>query len=150
MGASEWQYYVPYQEDIGAALDQLRRRIFDEGDYWWVYGPGWAPVGQSEDRPRTLDELWDDELVQEASTHSILDIFRVLGPDEEPVTAGYQSVKPVSAEEAYQRLGTHKLTRAHVAQFDVFPRWRWHGRCAVLHDNQGQPHEICFWGHSGD
>ncbi|MFF3327158.1 hypothetical protein [Streptomyces sp. NPDC002889] len=150
MGASEWDYYVPHQGDLGAALDELRRRVFEAGDYWWVYGPGWAPTGLNEDRPRTLEEMWDDDLVQEMGTHSILDVFRVLGPDEDPASAGHRTVQPVSAEEAFQHLGTSKLTRAHVARFDVFPRWRWFGRCAILHDAHGRPQEIYFWGHSGD
>jgi hypothetical protein len=85
--------------------------------------------------------------VQEAGTHSILDVFRVLGPDDTP---DYNTVEPVTSEEARELLGTDKLTRAHVKEFDVFPRSRWVGRCAVLHDDNGVPAEIYFWGHSGD
>ncbi|MFJ9055780.1 hypothetical protein [Streptomyces sp. NPDC102409] len=147
MGASEWDYYVPYQEDLDAALQQLRRRVFDAGDYFWVNGGGWRPEEGREPRPRTLEELCQDELVRDAGTHSILDVFQVLGPDDTP---DCNTVEPVSAEEARELLGTDKLTRAHVKDFDVFPRSRWVGRCAVLHDEQGQPQEICFWGHSGD
>ncbi|GGZ32336.1 hypothetical protein GCM10010365_61390 [Streptomyces poonensis] len=33
MGASDWDYYVPYQEDLNAALQQLRREVFEAGDY---------------------------------------------------------------------------------------------------------------------
>jgi hypothetical protein len=147
VGASEWNYYVPYQENLGAALDHLRRKVFEAGDYWWVHGPQWGPVGQMEGRPQTIEELWEDEHVHTEGTHSILDIFRVIRPDEEP---DYMTVKPISAAEAMEHLGVEKLTRAHVPKFDVFPRWRWYGRCAVLHDDNGQPQEIYFWGHSGD
>ncbi|MFE4250423.1 hypothetical protein ACFRU3_13060 [Streptomyces sp. NPDC056910] len=135
MGASGWDYYVPYQEGLNAALQQLRHEVFEAGDYYW------------EPRPQSLKELWEDESVQESGTHSILDIFRVVGPDDTP---DYNTVVPVTAEEARELLGTDKLTRAHVKDFDVFPRSRWIGRCAVLHDDEGNPQEIHFWGHSGD
>jgi hypothetical protein len=147
VGASEWNYYVPYQRDLGAALQQLRREVFAAGDYYWVNGADWRPEEEREPRPVTLEELWEDELVQETGTHSVLDIFRVVGPAETP---DYNTVQPVTAEEARELLGAEKLTRAQVKDFDVFPRSRWIGRCAVLHDEQGNPQELLFWGHSGD
>ncbi|MDR6973719.1 hypothetical protein J2X68_000388 [Streptomyces sp. 3330] len=147
MGASEWDYYVPYQEDLNAALQRLRREVFDAGDYYWVNGGDWRPEAEREPRPQSLEELWEDELVQETGTHSILDVFHVVGPGESP---DYSTVAPVTAEEARERLGTDELTRAHVTDFDVFPRSRWIGRCAVLHDDEDAPQEIYFWGHSGD
>lgn len=33
MGSSPWSYYVPYQEDIGAAFRELQREVFDSGEY---------------------------------------------------------------------------------------------------------------------
>jgi hypothetical protein len=33
MGASSWVYLVPYQVDLQAALDSLRHRVFESGDY---------------------------------------------------------------------------------------------------------------------
>lgn len=33
MGASFWSYFVPYQADLGAALQALREKVFAEGDY---------------------------------------------------------------------------------------------------------------------
>ncbi|MFF3709388.1 hypothetical protein [Streptomyces phaeochromogenes] len=147
MGASAWDYYVPYQEDLDAALQQLRRDVFEAGKYYWANGADWRPEAEREPRPRTLEELWADELVRETGTHSILDVFQVVGPDDTP---DYNTVEPVTAEEARESLGTDRLTRAHVKDFGVFPRSRWVGRCAVLHDDQGKPEEIYFWGHSGD
>ncbi|MFG2969149.1 hypothetical protein ACGFZS_38360 [Streptomyces sp. NPDC048288] len=138
---------MPYQEDLDAALRQLRWEVFEAGDYYWVNGGDWRPEEERELRPRSLEALWEDELVQETGTHSILDIFHVLGPDDTP---DYNTVEPVTAAEAQELLGVDKLTRAHVKDFDVFPRSRWIGRCAVLHDDAGNPREIFFWGHSGD
>ncbi|MFJ3773910.1 hypothetical protein ACIPX0_19675 [Streptomyces sp. NPDC090075] len=56
----------------------------------------------------------------------------------------------MTAAESQELLGVDRLTRAHVKDFDVFPRSRRIGRCAVLHDDAGNPREICFWGHPGD
>lgn len=33
MGASGWRYYTPYRADPEAALQELRQRVFAEGDY---------------------------------------------------------------------------------------------------------------------
>jgi hypothetical protein len=33
MGATGWKYFVPYQADISAALQQLQERVFAEGHY---------------------------------------------------------------------------------------------------------------------
>jgi transposase len=36
VGAPGWSYYVPYRSDLDSALQELRRRVLDEGDYWWA------------------------------------------------------------------------------------------------------------------
>ena len=33
MGASDWQYVVPYQDDLEAALETLRLQVFADGDF---------------------------------------------------------------------------------------------------------------------
>ncbi|MBT2368439.1 hypothetical protein J7E88_24720 [Streptomyces sp. ISL-10] len=40
---------MPHQEDLGAALDELRRKVFEAGDYYWVNGAGRRPAAL--DRP---------------------------------------------------------------------------------------------------
>ncbi|GAA2139187.1 hypothetical protein GCM10009760_21130 [Kitasatospora kazusensis] len=149
MGASGWDYYVPYQEDLGAALSGLRRKVFAEGDYHWVRDTLGSPEAEVEavPRPRTMAELWEDEWVQESGTHSILDMFRIVGPGEEP---DYGTVQPLSVAESRACAGDTPLTRAHVKALEGLPTRRWFGRCAVLHDERGEPQEIYFWGHSGD
>ncbi|MEU3184821.1 hypothetical protein ABZ707_11535 [Streptomyces sp. NPDC006923] len=141
MGASGWEYYTPYREDLGAAFADLRRKVFEERDYYWVLEDEGRPW------PETLEALWTEEEVQESGTHSILDISSILGPGERPEPG---TLKPVTADEAFRYLGTRALTRRHVPEFEVFPSERWQGRCAVLHDERGRPEEICFWGASGD
>ena len=148
MGASGWSYYVAYQPDLQAALDEWRRRVFETGDYWWAvpYEFGKSAV-DFPDRPRTEADLWAEEIVQESGTHSILDMSRVLAEGAQP---GYGTVQPVTSAEAMERVGAVKLTRADVPALDSLAGRSWFGRCAVLHDAAGEPSEIYFWGFSGD
>jgi hypothetical protein len=145
MGASGWRYFVAYQPDLDAALADLRAAAFAEGCYVWPY-ECYRELGDRP-RPRTIEELTEDELVQEAGTHSILDMEKVVASGEDPDVG---TVEPVSAREAWERIGTQRLTRAHVPALDALADRRWFGRCAVLHDDEGRPTEIYFWGCSGD
>lgn len=148
MGASGWSYVVAYQPDLGKALDELRARIFEEGDYWWAEPSAFGrSASDFPDRPRTEDELWSSELVQESGTHSILDMHEILRPGAAP---DFGTVEPVSEAEALRCVGVSTLTRAHLPQLAGLATERWHGRCAVLHDTAGRPAEIYFWGFSGD
>ncbi|MEV3859687.1 hypothetical protein AB0J38_35945 [Streptomyces sp. NPDC050095] len=146
MGASGWDYYVPYREDIGAALAGLRQEVFDAQDYYWDPWDEDAP-DRSRTRPATIEELWEDEGVQEEGTHSILDMERVLRPGEQP---DYGTVEPVRPEEARRLTGTDVLTREHIQAIEPLAARRWFGRVAVLHDSAGLPRELYFWGFSGD
>lgn len=38
MGASSWRYYTPYRDDPEVALQELRQRVLDEGDYSMGFG----------------------------------------------------------------------------------------------------------------
>ncbi|WP_377271677.1 hypothetical protein [Peterkaempfera sp. SMS 1(5)a] len=71
--------YIMYQKDFGAALKDLWERVFRDGDYPWGYEKEWVPEEQRRPRPETMDELYADQWLQESRTHSILDIFHVLG-----------------------------------------------------------------------
>jgi len=147
MGASHWRYYVPYQPDLNAALDALQRRVFAEGDYWWARGELGKVASEYPDRPSTIDELFEDDAVQEEGAHSILDMSHVLADGEEP---DYGTIQLVTPAEALQSTGTERLAREHIPAIDALAERRWFGRCAILHDPQGQPAEIYFWGFSGD
>ncbi|MGI5520424.1 hypothetical protein ACQEUX_05670 [Micromonospora sp. CA-259024] len=148
MGASGWSYFVAYQPDLDEALDALRDRVFAEGDYWWARSDA-VPNSASDypDRPATMAQLFDDEAVQECGTHSILDVYRVLNDGETP---DFGTVDPVSAAEALSLTGTERLTREHLGALRGLAVRSWFGRCAVLHDAQGEPEEVYFWGFSGD
>lgn len=148
VGASEWQYFVPYQQDFGQALQELRQQVFASGEFWW-YGEGdYLPESMRVPRPTRLENVFDDENVQQSGTHSILDVFRVLAPGD---AWEYGSVAPATAEEIHTATGTTHPDRSHAAVLsDTLDRQRWVGRCAVLYGDQGDPSEIVFWGHSGD
>jgi hypothetical protein len=148
MGASGWSYYVPYQPNLQAALQELRQRVFQTGDYWWAVPYEFGKTAADfPNRPQTEEELWAEEIVQESGTHSILDMSNVVTDNETP---DYGTVQPVTEAEAIERLGVAKLTRAHVDALQSLATQRWFGRCAVLHDAAGEPNEIYFWGFSGD
>jgi hypothetical protein len=138
---------VEYQPDLSAALEALQRKVFADGDYWWARGELGKSASAYDDRPATIDDLFDDESVQESGTHSILDMQYVLADGEDP---DYGTVQPVTSAEALQHAGTKLLTRNHINTIDNLAERRWFGRCAVLHDVHGQPEEIYFWGYSGD
>ncbi|MBU2668246.1 hypothetical protein KOI35_32515 [Actinoplanes bogorensis] len=145
MGASGWDYYVPYQPDLAAAFTSLRTKVFDDGDYFWaVHYDFGKTAADFPDRPRTMDELWSSEDVQESGTHSIVDMSRL------STTAGPGVVTPLTDAEALSIAGSSTLTRAHVERLQEAAYERWSGRCAVLHDADGKPAEIYFWGASGD
>ncbi|MEU9509407.1 hypothetical protein AB0D32_24365 [Micromonospora sp. NPDC048170] len=147
MGASGWRYFVAYQPDLDAALDDLRDKVFAEGAYWWARGEFGTSASDHPHRPATMDELYADEWVQESGTHSILDMFHVLSDGEKP---DYGTVQPVTTAEALRCAGAETLTRAHVGAINGLAERRAFGRCAILHDAAGRPGEIYFWGFSGD
>jgi hypothetical protein len=148
VGASAWDYYVPYRTDLNAALLDLQARVLAEGTYYWAGGgAAFGEAKQFPNRPMTMDDLWAEEIVQSEGTHSILDMNRVVGPGEKP---DFGTVEPVTPEEARRCAGTEVLTREHVPLLDDLADRRWFGRCAVLHDADGRPTELYFFGFSGD
>jgi hypothetical protein len=152
MGASRWEYYVPFQPDLDSALQDLKERVLADGDYYWPLEEQRCPFPNLRSpRPRTLQELdallAENDWLQSEGTHSILDMARVSDPGEyaEPGT-----VEPVSTDDVQELTGRDRLTRADVHMVEHLADERWFGRCAVLHDEQGDPNEIYFWGFSGD
>ncbi len=148
MGASTWSYYVPYQRDLSKALHSLQDEVFAAGDYWWAEPGEYGKTAAAfPDRPRTEEELWAAESVQESGTHSILDMSHVIpaGTDDGPGT-----VEPVTPEQALAATGTLRPTREHAKALSDLAAQRWYGRCAVLHDEEGRPAELYFFGYSGD
>jgi hypothetical protein len=151
MGASAWEYFVPYQEDLNQALHDLRRRVFDTGEFWWYGDSEHLPPSERVPRPGRLEDLFEDEYAREEGTHSILDVFRVLDPGQQRDWFDQGTIIPATVDEVRAATGTARPTRVDASVLDdKLDRARWVGRCAVLYDQQGNPTEIVFWGHSGD
>ncbi|MET3423770.1 hypothetical protein BJ973_002982 [Actinoplanes tereljensis] len=173
MGASGWDYYVPYQPDRYAAFVGLRQQVFESGEFWWaVAGEDGKMARDYPNRPQTEDELWAEETVRLAGTHSILDMYRVLDDGDKPnygwLPYSYETfeeymalvkehgnpeygiIVPLSEQEAMEAAGTAQLTNDHVEKITDLAKYRGIGRCATLHDAYGRPAELYFWGYSGD
>lgn len=150
MGASGWEYLVPYQADLQAALDDLRRQVFVSGEYV-------SPVTWGLTEPQSVEALAQQEyywqFMGENGTHSIIDVLTVV-----PYEMGEQEPGTVCAftdEEYEDYFSSTRPTRADWDRFrcdsvfDEYVAERWTGRAMVLWAGDA-PSEIAFWGYSGD
>jgi hypothetical protein len=132
MGAEPYDYTVPYEPDIQAALEKLRRRVFDSKEF-----------NGAEFDPPTPEAAF--ELADADGTCSILDITRISAEPE------FCCAAPFSPEELERYFGTQKPTEAIVRQADDF--WedleRGMARYVILYEGD-QPKEIYFAGYSFD
>jgi hypothetical protein len=134
MGAEPWDYFVPYEDDIRAALDRLREREFRAGRYRH-YGP---------EEPATIEEAV--ELADADGTGSILDITTVA---EEP---DYCAVAPLSREELVELFGTDRPTRRMIERnvMDAYENIERGQGIYVIAYKDDKPSEIFFGGYSFD
>jgi hypothetical protein len=166
VGASGWQYSVPYQSDIKKALDELREQIFQSGKYYkrepfWQYtneseyddAPDedvrqelieWLHTMKAMKEPTTIEELllWNGE----DGTHSIVDIKSV---STEP---DFGTISPLSPEDLMELSGTYEPTKVIVEQKanEIMElRERWQATYIIVYKD-GFPNEIFFTGYSGD
>lgn len=154
MGASAWEYAVPYQADLGAALAALRRQVFDAGDYLKpsFYGVNGGPLGVPD--PGSLDDLYTEpywEYMGTSGTHSVIDVNTVVPADD---VDDFGTVRPLRDYECVLLFGTDRPGRQEYEALAGSERLlecvteRWTGRAVVLWKD-GQPAEIVFWGYSG-
>ena len=155
MGASGWEYVVPYQQDLGAALDSLRREVFAAGEF--VKPSSYGDVFDLPE-PGSVDDLTEQEQYWEfmgtSGTHSIIDVLSVIpaGFDRDD----FGTIRPLSEAECAELFGAAQPGRTDYESLAGTERMhgyvtggRWTGRAAVLWEN-GAPAEIVFWGYSGD
>jgi hypothetical protein len=132
MGAEPYEYFVPYERNIQAALDKLRAKVFAAGEF-----------NGAEFGPATPEEAL--EMADADGTASILDIQRIADQPD------YFCAAPFSARELQQYFGTDKPTREDVEQSDDY--WedldRGQARYVVLYEKE-QPTEVYFAGYSFD
>jgi hypothetical protein len=132
MGAEPWDYFIPYEPNIQAALDKLRQQEFVAGRF-----------RGSELNPATIEEAFEN--MDADGTASILDIERV--SDE----ADFSAVCPLSASELTRYFGTDKPTHDQItANMDFYEDIeRGQGIYIVVYKD-GNPSEIFFGGYSFD
>ena len=149
MGAEPYYYIVPYQENIGAALEALRQREFEAGRYNPVMhfpsrhmppGPGSPAPGRQHD---SIEEALED--ADADGTRSILDIERVSDAPEYGVAARLPESLLVAL------YGTAHPARAQVlAEMDFLEDIE-RGQAVYLVLYEGtRPSEILFAGYSYD
>lgn len=149
MGASGWDYIVPYEDSLTEALERLRHRIFIDHDYI-------SPSDVGLPSPQCVADLSMLEIFEEFmgthGTHSIIDIAN--GISNDPLQKE-GTIRPLAESEAKLIFGSARPTRA---DYDSASRGavnhavtggRWTGRSLVLW-NGDKPSEIAFWGYSGD
>ncbi len=132
MGAEPWDYYVPFEESVQAALDKLRRREFQAGRF-----------RGSELRPATIEEAMEN--MDADGTGSILDIIRV---GDEP---DFCAVVPLSEDELTEYFGTTQPTRQMIQDNNDFYENIERGQGIYIVAYQGgKPSELYFAGYSFD
>ncbi|MEU7866357.1 hypothetical protein [Dactylosporangium sp. NPDC049140] len=145
MGASGWDYLVPFAGSVATTLERLRADVFAAGDYY-------TPRGEDHPKPATEEELWSDEWVQESMTHSILDVFEVGSGDPTGFEALGKTFEVTEAE-CERIFGTPRATPADLARgFDALEpllTMRGVGRHVVGYAD-GRPDQVLFFGYSGD
>jgi hypothetical protein len=164
VGASGWDYRVPYAGSIEATLIAAQEQALASGEYIWPW-ESFDPEDFDEDldsipRPSSLAELGvakETEEFWEEGTHSILDIAGVIAADAAD-DDWFSTISPLSAAELNQVFGTEQ---PGAGDFDrvyepgpggplaTLMGSRWTGRSMVIYKD-GAPAEVFFWGFSGD
>ena len=161
MGSSSWSYFVSYQPSIDNALQELRQKIFEAGDYYkpaeWYKRLHERKIiddrefderlneAEAEPKPKTIEELL--ELRGHTGTHSILDIKGV------SLDRHYDVVVPLTPQEYLDIFGTDKPEHEIVEQKDdelQLLHGDMDGGVYVVVYQTGLPSEIYFTGFSGD
>ncbi len=151
MGGSAWEYFVDHQPEVSAALEQLRRNVFETGYYYprsinseYAAFMGITPL---ESNPASIDELL--EIQASEGTHSILDIDAGVSAQPRPGTAA-----PLTADQLRDIFGSLTPECAQVTEWineDGAHDVRDRGEAVyVICTVERRPHHIHFAGASGD
>ncbi|MWK33645.1 hypothetical protein GEV43_06035 [Actinomadura sp. J1-007] len=102
MGAEPWTYFVPFQEDIAAAMSALREREFADVLQSTDWPDEWRRPTSIEDYRNLLDETASND-------NGILELDdRLIGPGGEDE---YRAVRLLASEEVRIFFGTDRPTR---------------------------------------
>jgi len=152
MSAEFWEYFVPYQEDVRAALEALREQEFRAGRF---YQPAEVQPGffgrllgnppSKPKRPTSIREAIKIADTNAVGTRSILDMERI------SVRLESGAVSPVPPDELRRLLGTDQPTREMVQQSEeLFERVDRGQGIYVVTYRHGKPDGIYFGGYSYD
>jgi hypothetical protein len=142
MGASGWHYAVPYEDNVAAALFELRQRVFDERDFHI----------QDPDKMAALTDP-DDALAAQpgTGTHSIIDMPGGVADEVTPF-----AVSPLTPEQVFEAFGTAMPTSTQIEEWadehGGYSQYRdgWEGAWLVGYRADGTPETLHFVGASGD
>lgn len=169
MGAHPYWYFVPYQPDLNAALQALRRREFKAGRYNPVVPFLDFPLGPDAPKPGPQHASIDEarEAAAEDGTRSILDIDAIVHhprpPRDEPPDAmelaafleraegSVCKAAPLAEDDLRKLFGTTRPTRQQIEVCeDLFEQIdRGEAIYIVVYDD-GEPAQIYFAGYSFD
>jgi hypothetical protein len=147
MGAHPYYYFVKYQPDVEAALQDLRQREFQAGRYNPVQPFLRFPICPDSPAPGAKHQSIDAarEAAAECGTRSILDIAAI---SEEP---DFCVAAPLAKEELERYFGTVQPTKEMVSRKLEFLGFIQRGHCVYITVFEaGQPSELFFGGYSFD
>ena len=147
MGSSPYYYFVKYQSDVEAALQDLRQREFEAGRYNPVQPFPRFPIHHNSAAPGAQHISIDEARAEAAEdgTRSILDIEAISEEQNFCVAA------PLSSEELRRHFGTDQPTKEMVSRKLAFLGSVERGHCVYITVfEDGQPSELFFGGYSFD
>jgi hypothetical protein len=147
MGAHPYYYFVEYQSDADAALQELRQREFEAGRYNPVQPFPDFPIGPDSPAPgaqhESIEEAMEDSDAD--GTRSILDIESI--SDER----NFSVAAPLSDDELEKYFGTLQPTHDMVVNNMEFLEGIDRGNCIFITVfKDGEPSELFFAGYSFD
>jgi hypothetical protein len=147
MGAEPYFYFVKYQEDLNAALQELRHDEFQAGRYNPVTPFLEFPIGPRSPAPgaqhASIEEAFED--ADADGTRSILDLDHF---SEEP---DFGAVTPLGNDILEELYGTTQPTHEMIEEnMDFFEEIERGQGISIIVYKEGKPDEIFFAGYSYD
>lgn len=161
MGASGWDYRVPFKGSVHDSFVATQEQLLTTGDYIWPWDdmdPDYEDQDETFPRPTSLAQLVEAKEVEEfweEGTHTLLDLERVANADD---ADQFGAVCPLTSAELLQVFGTDRPTAEDFDRiYEPGPSGalgdlmgpKWSGRSLVIYRDD-TPVEVYFWGWSGD
>jgi hypothetical protein len=153
MGAHPYWYFVPYEDDFGAALQKLREREFQAGRYNPVTPFQTFPIDFSSLAPGAKHDSIEQVMEQgdEAGTRSILDIAQVASAPFDGSGMPFFTAFPLAQSDVERLFETSRPTREQVeTNKRMWDRIERGSAIYVVVFHDSKPHEIFFAGYSFD